>query len=455
MKNILKQKYRKRKKYNSYIDDEEEKVNIKSNKREKRKKQFIPKPKYFYILFSIILIFFLLLFLFFKLKNKSNNKNNKNDIITLPERNLTGKILPREEAIESAISYLRKCSNGILINNKTLTEIQNPLISIVIPCYFCKDYIKKALRSIQNQNFNEIEIIIVNDDLDNSTITILNSLKEEDPRIKLILNNKRMGILYTRSMGVLLSKGIYVTTLDQDDFFLDYDVFDYLYHVAFYEKIDIVVFKILEGYGYDDKNKFRDNNNNKKRTNLTIYQPILSCHTLADNGTFRSDDIYIWAKFFKAMVYKSSINLLGKERYSTFMEWEEDVIMTFLTVNMAESYKFIDKYGYFHLLHGGTPTTRLPGWKKNYYRLIKVEIFFDFCKKECKLAPVLELIEMRGDFQPELDAENRMYLERLIKKIFEAKDIEIKYKEDIKKLYRNYFPNLGNFSENINFTEIS
>ena len=92
--------------------------------------------------------------------------------------------------------------------------------------------IKSAIRSIQNQNMIDIEILIINDfSLDNS-FNIIKEIMKKDERIKLINNNKNMGILYSRCIGVLNSKGKYLLNLDQDDMFLDINLFKELYHKA-------------------------------------------------------------------------------------------------------------------------------------------------------------------------------------------------------------------------------
>ena len=356
--------------------------------------------------------------------------------------NYLSKLLPRDKALDNGISYIRKCISGKLTNNPPIiTNFSMPVLSIVIPCYYCHKYIKKAVRSIQNQNFYEIRIIIVIDGTDHNTEKSLKELTEEDKRIELIYNKKRMGILYTRSVGVLNAKGKYVMTLDQDDLFFDYDVFSYLYVLAERENLDMIVFQVFESSDYTNKKRYKDNFNNKnKEHNLTIYQPELSCHTLINNGKFKGNDFFIWGKFYKSSIYKSAINMLGEERYSVHMEWEEDVIMTFLIVNVANSYKFVKKYGYLHLIHRGTPTSTLPSVKKNFYRLIKVDIFFDYAKKACKAAPVIELIDMKKAFNSKMNNETRIYLKRLIKKIFALDEIDEKYKNDIKNIYGKYFP---------------
>ena len=74
-----------------------------------------------------------------------------------------------------------------------------------------------AIRSIQNQNLQDIEIVCVNDNSNDNTLSILNKLKEEDPRITIISNKYNRGVIYNRIYGALQSKGEYVTYIDADD----------------------------------------------------------------------------------------------------------------------------------------------------------------------------------------------------------------------------------------------
>ena len=95
------------------------------------------------------------------------------------------------------------CKAGALINNKTFTEISNPKISVLIPTFNSEKTIKSTLRSIQNQNMTDIEIIIVNDFSTDNSIKIIEEIQKEDPRIKIIHNYRKMGSLYSRSIGAL------------------------------------------------------------------------------------------------------------------------------------------------------------------------------------------------------------------------------------------------------------
>ena len=190
----------------SAVDNQE---NMKFNLISHDKKYYDFRRKYFdiFLITIIVIIFFIILLLRPNNSNTSpneinNNKNNENKDNTKDfkieekkeeEKNNEQKtekildnndkkdndinnfekyksqLLPRDQAINSGISFLRNCIDGKLINPNSLTRIEKPLISVVIPCYFCQKFIKKAVRSVQNQNFNELKIIIVVDGSDNNT----------------------------------------------------------------------------------------------------------------------------------------------------------------------------------------------------------------------------------------------------------------------------------------------
>ena len=82
------------------------------------------------------------------------------------------------------------------MNNNTKKFFHNHKISAVIPAYNCQNTIKVALSSIQNQNMPDIEIILVNDNSEDNTSKIIQELREEGPRIKMINNEKTKANLY-------------------------------------------------------------------------------------------------------------------------------------------------------------------------------------------------------------------------------------------------------------------
>ena len=172
---------------------------------------------------TFILVIYIMFIILSKNKmKKNNNSNNKIKKLDIYDKKIYKKI-----QIENGKIYLNKCLKEILIN-PILNKAKKPKISVIIPVYNCEKTIISSIRSIQNQNLSEIEILLVNDFSKDNTLKIINDLKKVDSRIIIINNNKNMGTLYSRCIGVLKAKGIYLFSLDNDDMFFDYDVFDYI-----------------------------------------------------------------------------------------------------------------------------------------------------------------------------------------------------------------------------------
>lgn len=93
----------------------------------------------------------------------------------------------------------------------------NPLISIIIPVYNVEEFLGKCLDSVQNQQFKEFEVIIINDgSTDNSEKTIQKFLKNFDKCV--YINQKNQGPSAARNAGIEKSSGKYLVFLDSDDF---------------------------------------------------------------------------------------------------------------------------------------------------------------------------------------------------------------------------------------------
>ncbi len=93
----------------------------------------------------------------------------------------------------------------------------NPLVSIVIPVHNGERYIKEALDSCINQTYQNIEIIIVNDESKDSTLDILREYEKKDNRIQVISVSKQNGLGNVINIGIRQSKGEYIARIDADD----------------------------------------------------------------------------------------------------------------------------------------------------------------------------------------------------------------------------------------------
>ncbi len=100
----------------------------------------------------------------------------------------------------------------------------NPLVSILIPTYNSVDFVEDTVRSIMNQTYTNIEIVIVDDASTDGTMKILEKLSKEDKRIKLSQNKKNLGITDNMNNGIHKCNGKYIAILDGDDWAYPYRI---------------------------------------------------------------------------------------------------------------------------------------------------------------------------------------------------------------------------------------
>ena len=91
------------------------------------------------------------------------------------------------------------------------------LVSVIIPYFKKKDFIKESVNSARKQTYKNLEIIIIYDDTSKADLNYIKNLKKIDRRIKLIINPKTIGVGASRNVGIRNSKGKYIAFLDADD----------------------------------------------------------------------------------------------------------------------------------------------------------------------------------------------------------------------------------------------
>ena len=112
--------------------------------------------------------------------------------------------------------YYNFCNENTNIIKK-FKKANNIKVSIISPIYNRQKFIKRFLKSVQFQNFKDIEIILVDDKSTDNSISIIEEYKKRDKRIILIKNKKNRGLFITRNIGLLSSKGKYIIIPDPDD----------------------------------------------------------------------------------------------------------------------------------------------------------------------------------------------------------------------------------------------
>lgn len=194
------------------------------------------------------------------------------------------------------------------------------LISIIIPVYNAEKYINRCIKSIVNQSYQELEIIVVNDGSTDNSLSICETLAMQDNRIK-VISQENGGVSKARNTGLRLVKGEYVMFLDSDDYMLP-DMCKTMLDVLHSKQADCVICGIQEPEG-----------------GLWCPQRNIDYSTLED---FKRDFVYhlntellspCWNKIFKRQLI---INLFNEE-----ISFGEDLIFDLEYLNNCTRLSFI------------------------------------------------------------------------------------------------------------------
>ena len=300
-------------------------VTYKNEILKKIKKKKKERHKY---LMKIMMIFVVLIFILYLIIQIIKYKLFKNKEIIYKYDNIIkpGIVLTENDYLKEMEEFISIIANETLIKSKdNFHKSENPKISIVISVYNGEGLLKPGLRSVQNQNLLDIEIIIVDDGSKDNSVNLIKNLMEEDPRIILLENKINKGILYTKGIGVLNAKGKYVMTLDVDDVYSSRYAFSELYFEAEKNNLDILGFASMGGgINIHEEEKYKYH----YYETPVIFQPkvLEKIYSFEGNGQVKRTGLVIWNYFFRTNIFIKSINQIDKKYMGINLQFNDDLM---------------------------------------------------------------------------------------------------------------------------------
>ncbi|WP_426416288.1 glycosyltransferase [Aestuariirhabdus sp. LZHN29] len=104
----------------------------------------------------------------------------------------------------------------------------NPLVSVYIPTHNRKRLLKRAISSVLEQSYPNIEIIVCNDGSNDGTRDFLNQLKKQHSNLTVLHSDKPQGACHARNLAIAAARGEFITGLDDDDLFTPHRIADFV-----------------------------------------------------------------------------------------------------------------------------------------------------------------------------------------------------------------------------------
>lgn len=209
-------------------------------------------------------------------------------------------------------------------------------VSVIVPVYNTEKYLKKSIDSLLKQNFEDYEIIVINDLSPGNAEEIIKSYN--DKKIVYIKNKTNKGIGYNRNLGIKKAKGEYVCFIDSDDYVKE-DFISKMYNYSKENNLDLCVCDYVNVD--EDGNKLKEFNlSDFCITNYEENNKILCEINLAP-----------WNK-----LYKKDMLVKNKIEFSETLKYED---LSFVALSIKNSKKIgkINEQLNYYTIHNNSETT--------------------------------------------------------------------------------------------------
>ncbi|MEG1154420.1 MAG: glycosyltransferase [Acinetobacter sp.] len=187
---------------------------------------------------------------------------------------------------------------GNIDNTNSILPQNVFLLSVIIPCYNCEQYIHDCLQSVCKQICNAVEIIIINDGSTDNSLNIINNFSNnyKDKTIK-VISQKNQGLSAARNAGITLASGNYLAFLDGDD----------LWAPSFWETIKNAIQNLDVDLIEFDAARFYDGNTEKRTTVSIVSMDGLSkTSSIRDlKETFKKNEWFAWSRVYKKELFNT------------------------------------------------------------------------------------------------------------------------------------------------------
>lgn len=228
-------------------------------------------------------------------------------------------------------------------------------VSIIIPVYNNSKYLRDCLNSVLKQTLDNIEIIAIDDYSTDDSFTILKEYQSKyQEKIKIIRNNKNMGVGYTRNLGISMSTGKYIGFIDGDDY-INPRMYEDMYNNGEKNNADIVSTGIL----FVKDSKYLDNDLNfMGRSKGYIYNTKIDFERLSNLSPSSCNKIY-------------KRDILNKIRFVEDSMWE-DVAFTYSALFNSNRVLVMNNWDYFYRKSSLGISFRNYDYNENIYDCFKI-----------------------------------------------------------------------------------
>ncbi len=236
---------------------------------------------------------------------------------------------------------------------------EQKLISVIVPVYMVEEYLDECIKSILNQTYKKIEVILIDDGSKDSSGKICDEYQKKDSRVR-VIHQENKGLAAVRNLGIRTAMGEFIQFVDSDDW-IDERMLEDKYALMQKYDADIVCSRVI-----------RVNNKNSYLLNKWNYDIKIMNRLEALSVLFFPQyvDVITCNKLIKAELFERVIYPEGK--------LYEDMFTTWKIISNANRVLCINRAYYYYRINPESIGNR-PFSQKNKELLEAVDECFSSC----------------------------------------------------------------------------
>lgn len=232
-------------------------------------------------------------------------------------------------------------------------------MSVIVTVYNEEKYIAKTLDSVINQDFDEYEIIVINNGSTDNSLKIINEKLSQSDTPHKIISIPNRGVSSARNKGIDESRGEYIVFVDGDDYIASNHL-----HLLYNNDFDFSLIQLV-----------------KKRENNIISKPHHYSNSVLKTSDFIKLELKMEIPFnFVQLSYKRDIIINNDLKFNSNINYGEDTEFALKALIYGETIKISNEITYFYIQHPSSlsSSSRL----KRFNFIFTLDNLADFYEKE-------------------------------------------------------------------------
>lgn len=228
----------------------------------------------------------------------------------------------------------------------------NPYFSIIIPTYNSEKLIEFCIKSLIIQTYHNFEVIFIDNDSKDKTLSIIEKYKNKLPKV-ILKSEKDYGIYYAMNKGIKLASGKWLYFLGSDDSLYDENVLEKIFKYTYNKDIDVIYGNVLSPLW---KSKYIGEVNEKSIYSTNIcHQAIFFKNRIFKKFGFYNTRYKVYADW--EFNFRWMLSPFVKRKYvdEIIANFGDNGTCTFVVDNLflMEKYYLYTKYLFFNRFHNG------------------------------------------------------------------------------------------------------